>query len=87
MPKSVPFEQVLSNYLKDPEKAMSYLKSALEENDPELFQAALQDVMNVHQAGMPMTLTLPRLVDSLKRHGVDEAVIQSVITDVGLSAA
>jgi DNA-binding phage protein len=87
MPKSVPFEQVLNNYLKDPEKAMSYLKSALEENDPELFQAALQDVMNVHQAGMAMTLTLPRLVDSLKRHGVDEAVIESVITDVGLSAA
>jgi DNA-binding phage protein len=66
MPKSVPFQQVLSSYLQDPEKAMSYLKSALEEEDPQLFQVALQDVLQVHGEAIALTTTLPKLVDTIR---------------------
>jgi DNA-binding phage protein len=86
MPKSVPFEQVLDRYLQDPEKAMSYLKSALEEDDPILFQAALQDVLRVQKEAIVLTDTLPKLVSSLQRHGVTEDVIQAVITDMSITA-
>jgi DNA-binding phage protein len=48
MTKSVPFSMVLNNYLKDPQKALSYLQSASEENDPALFLTALRDVMRVY---------------------------------------
>jgi DNA-binding phage protein len=82
MPKSVPFEQVLNNYLQDPKKAMSYLKSALEENDPELFQAALQDVINLNKEAIAMTSIIPKLAASLQRHGIDEEAIDAVITEI-----
>lgn len=84
MPKSVPFEQVLDRYLQDPEKAMSYLKSALEEDDPILFQAALQDVLRVQKESIVLTDTLPKLVNSLQKHGVAEDVIQAVMIDMSI---
>ncbi len=87
MPKSVPFEVVLNDYLKTPERAMSYLKSAFEENDPELFQAALEDVIAVQKKRMIPLPTLPKLVESLQRHGVSEDVILSVVADMSNSAA
>jgi DNA-binding phage protein len=71
MPKSVPLEVVLNDYLKTPERAMSYLKSAFEENDPELFQAALEDVISVQEKALISLPTLPKLVESLQRHGVE----------------
>jgi hypothetical protein len=86
MPKSVPFEQVLSQYLQDPERAMSYLQNALAEDDPILFQAALQDVIDVRQTTIDMTSTLPKLVDSLKRHGVAASVIQAVVSEITIGA-
>ena len=79
MPRSVPFEQVLNEHLKAPERAMSYLKSAFEENDPELFQAALQDVISAQGQAMP---ALPKLVESLQRHGVGAATIAAVVADI-----
>jgi DNA-binding phage protein len=82
MPKSVPFQQVLSSYLQAPEKAMSYLKSALEEEDPQLFQAALQDVLQVHGEAIALNAMLPKLVDSLQKHGVKDEVIQAVMTEI-----
>ena len=82
MPKSVPFEVVLNDYLKTPERAMSYLKSAFEENDPELFQAALEDVIAVHEKNLLSLPMLPKLVASLQRHGVSEEIISSVVADL-----
>ena len=87
MPKSVPFEVVLNDYLKTPERAMSYLKSAFEENDPELFQAALEDVMAVQEKSMISLPILPKLVESLQRHGVSEDIIISVVADMNAAAA
>jgi hypothetical protein len=87
MPKSVPFEVVLNDYLKTPERAMSYLKSAFEENDPELFQAALADVIAVQEKILISLPTLPKLVESLQRHGVSEDIITSVVADMNDSAA
>jgi hypothetical protein len=86
MPKSVPFEAVLNNYLKTPDRAMSYLKSAFEENDPELFQAALQDVIMVQGKSLISLPPLPKLVESLQRHGVSEDVINAVVADMSDSA-
>lgn len=87
MPKSVPFEVVLTDYLKTPERAMSYLKSAFEENDPELFQAALEDVIAVQEKNLISLPTLPKLVESLQRHGVSEDIIISVVADMNGAAA
>jgi hypothetical protein len=87
MPKSVPFEVVLNDYLKTPERAMSYLKSAFEENDPELFQAALEDVIAVQEKALISLPTLPKLVESLQRHGVSEDIIISVVADISNAAA
>ncbi len=87
MPKSVPFEVVLNDYLKTPERSMSYLKSAFEENDPELFQAALEDVISVHEKRMISLPTLPKLVESLQRHGISEDIITSVVADMRDAAA
>ena len=82
MPRSIPFEVVLNDYLRNPERAMSYLKSAFEENDPELFQAALQDVISVQKIALFSVPTLPKLVESLQRHGVSEDIILSVVADL-----
>lgn len=82
MPKSVPFEAVLNDYLKTPERAMSYLKSAFEENDPELFQAALQDVIRVQGKSLISLPPLPKLVESLQRHGVSNDVISAIVADM-----
>jgi hypothetical protein len=82
MPKSVPFEIVPNEHLQAHERAMSYLKSAFEENDPELFQAALQDVISVQKPMLPPMPMLPKLVESLQRHGVGEAIITAVVADI-----
>jgi hypothetical protein len=82
MPKSVPFEQVLNNHLQDSERAMSYLKSALEENDPQLFNTALQDVIKAQNQPPTSTATIPKLIESLQRHGVGTEIITAVIADI-----
>jgi hypothetical protein len=82
MAKSVPFEVVLNDYLKTPERAMSYLKSAFDENDSELFQAALKDVIVAQGKSLISLPVLPRLVASLQRHGVSEDIISAVVADM-----
>ena len=44
MPRSVSYQGELLNYLQDPQKAVVYLNTALEEGDPELFVVALRNV-------------------------------------------
>ncbi|NJK30060.1 MAG: hypothetical protein HC851_07155 [Acaryochloris sp. RU_4_1] len=82
MAKSVPFERVLNNHLQDPERAMSYLKSALEEDDPQLFNAALQDVIQAQSQPLTVMPTIPKLIESLQRHGVGTEIITAIITDL-----
>ena len=85
MAKSVPFESVLISYLTDPVKAMSYLQSALEENDPDLFLAALRDVAEVQGVISSQASSLPKLsevVESLRRHGVSDDVITAVLSEL-----
>ncbi len=85
MTRSVPFSAVLNDYLKNPEKAITYLQSALEEGDPELFLATLRDVasaqgvLSTPAAGLP---ELSKLVESLRRHGVRDEVISAVLAEV-----
>jgi DNA-binding phage protein len=83
MTNNVPFKTFLNEYLQDSETAISYLKSALEENDPELFNAALKSVVDA-QKGTPIALS--QLVDSLHRHGIREETIQAVIMDISALA-
>ncbi len=44
MPKSVPYEEYLTESLKDPKLAEEYLKAALEDSDPRVFLQALRNV-------------------------------------------
>jgi len=44
MPKSRSYEQELTGYLQDPERAVAYFNAALEEGDLDLFLSALQNV-------------------------------------------
>jgi DNA-binding phage protein len=83
MAKSVPFSTVLNNHLKDPQKALSYLQSALEENDPVLFLAALRDVAQVQGVALEAENSqLSELLESLRRHGVSDEVIRAALADV-----
>ncbi|NJP11535.1 MAG: hypothetical protein HC866_20385 [Leptolyngbyaceae cyanobacterium RU_5_1] len=85
MTRSVPFSTVLNDYLKDPEKAIAYLQSALEEGDTELFLVTLRDVASaqgVLSTPVPELPELPKLVESLRRHGVRDEVITAVLAEV-----
>jgi hypothetical protein len=61
---------------------MSYLKSALEEEDIELFNAALQSVIKAQSQISTAIPDLPKLTESLQRHGVSTEIITAVITDL-----
>jgi DNA-binding phage protein len=51
MPKSRSYEQELTGYLQDTERAIEYLNAALEEGDQELFTIALQNVAKARGKG------------------------------------
>ena len=51
MPKSRSYEQELTGYLQDPERAVAYLNVALEEGDLDLFLSALQNVAKAKNKG------------------------------------
>jgi hypothetical protein len=85
MPKSVPFKQVLNAYLQDPEKAMSYLRSALEENDPVLFEAVMQDVIKAQGPSGRLMPFLTKLADSLQRDGAEEEMIKAIVAEMSES--
>lgn len=85
MPKSVPFKLVLNAYLQDPDKAVSYLISALEEKDPALVEIIIQDVMKAQgQAGRSMFF-LTKLVDRLQQQDVEEERIQAIVAEMSES--
>jgi hypothetical protein len=88
MAKSVPFGVVLNSYLKDPERALSYLQSALEENDPDLFRLALRDVAAVQGVLDNPASNLPELselIASLRRQGVTEDILAAALTEANSS--
>jgi DNA-binding phage protein len=66
MAKCIPFEVVLNDYLKTPERTISYLKSTFEENNPDLFQAALQDVITAQGESLISLSPLSKLVENLQ---------------------
>jgi hypothetical protein len=85
MSKSVPFKPVLNVYLQDPDKAISYLISALEEKDPALVVIVMQDVMKAQgQAGRSMSF-LTKLVDRLQQQDVEEKRIQAIVAEMSES--
>jgi hypothetical protein len=85
MPKSVPFKPVLNAYLQNPDRAVSYLISALEEKDPALVEIVIQDVMKAQgQAGRSMSF-LTKLVDRLQQQDVEEERIQAIVAEMSES--
>lgn len=44
MPRSAPYDELLTEILRDKERAIAYLNAALEENDPRVFLIALRNV-------------------------------------------
>lgn len=44
MPKSRAYQDELTVYLQDPQRAIAYLNGALEEGDPDFFLSALKNV-------------------------------------------
>ncbi|MEB3337023.1 MAG: hypothetical protein VKJ46_06145 [Leptolyngbyaceae bacterium] len=88
MVRSVTFGVVLKDYLRDAQKAMAYLQSALEENDPQLFLAALRDVAEVQGVLAAPASSMPelsKLLESLRRHGVSDEVITTALAEVNAS--
>jgi probable addiction module antidote protein len=45
MPRSVPYDDLLKDMLKDEERALAYLNAALDEQDPRIFLIALRNVI------------------------------------------
>jgi probable addiction module antidote protein len=43
-----PFDDLLKEWLRDPEEAAEYLNTALEDKDPRVFLLALRDVSEAH---------------------------------------
>jgi hypothetical protein len=82
MPKSIPFAIVLQEQLKDPEQFLVDLKTAFLENDPELFDVALQDGINAQGHNIILRPVLNKLAESLQRHGVGKEVLTAVLDDI-----
>jgi DNA-binding phage protein len=80
--KSVPFGVVLNHYLQYPEKAVSYLQSALEENDPDGFQLALRDVAEAQGVLTISGVDMPELVASLRRLGVSADTLTATLSEM-----
>ncbi|MGI0495504.1 DNA-binding protein [Alkalinema pantanalense CENA528] len=85
MTRSVPFSVILNDYLKDPDRALSYLQDALEEGDLELFLETLRDVavaQGVVSNSIEQLPELSQLVEGFRRHGVSDEVIAAVLAEV-----
>jgi DNA-binding phage protein len=62
MPKSRAYQDELMVYLQDSQRAIAYLNGALEENDPDFFLLALQNVARARG----------KSVDFVSEEGVEE---------------
>jgi DNA-binding phage protein len=82
MARSVPFGVVLNHYLQDPERAVSYLQSALEENNPDGFQLALRDVAQAQGVLTISGVDMPELVTSLRRLGVSADTLTAALSEM-----
>jgi DNA-binding phage protein len=68
MPKSRSYEQELTGYLQDTERAIEYLNAALEEGDQELFTIALQNVANARGKDQDWVARLASQTPSIGRN-------------------
>jgi len=89
VPPSFPIEDFLDRRLSDPEEAIGYLNTCLEEEDPGLFLLALQDVIRA-QGGMAKVskktqLNREGLYDMLSKKGNPRlSSLEAVLEALGL---
>lgn len=85
MPRSVSYQGELLNYLQDPQKAVVYLNTALEEGDPELFVVALRNVADAQG----LANAFPQNNESLSAGAIDIEThsLLKLLKDLGLGLA
>lgn len=89
VPPSFPIEDFLDRRLADPEEAIGYLNTCLEEDDPGLFLLALQDVIRA-QGGMAKVskktqLNREGLYDMLSKKGNPRlSSLEAILEALGL---
>lgn len=76
-PKSVPFAIVLQSQLKDPGKALSYLYTALAENDSEILDAALQDVISAQRQNIVLSHCLSQITPKIATSIIISSTVNS----------
>lgn len=88
MRKTKPFHDYLIESLKDPNEAAEYLNAVLEEDDPQLFLAALRDVADAYgmsKIAQKTDLNRPSLYRMLSKEGNPEIYsIFALLAAIGL---
>ena len=91
---TVPYEEILSRDLQDPEEAAAYLNAALEdasENGADIFLLALRDVAKargIRQLAQDTQLSRESLYRTLSRKGNPRfSTLEAVLESVGLKLA
>ena len=92
--RTVPYEEILSRDLQDPEEAAAYLNAALEdaaENGADVFLLALRDVAKargMRQLAQDTQLSRESLYRTLSRKGNPRfSTLEAVLESVGLKLA
>ena len=92
--RTVPYEEILSRDLQDPEEAAAYLNAALEdaaENGTDVFLLALRDVAKargMRQLAQDTQLSRESLYRTLSRKGNPRfSTLEAVLESVGLKLA
>ena len=92
--RTIPYEEILSRDLQDPEEAAAYLNAALEdasENGADVFLLALRDVAKargMRQLALDTQLSRESLYRTLSRKGNPRfSTLEAVLESVGLKLA
>ncbi len=85
MPRSLSYQGELLKYLHDPQKAVVYLNTALEDGDPELFVVALRNVAEAQGLANAMPQNNQSL--SAEAIGAEIRSLLKLLKDLGLGLA
>ena len=85
MPRSVSYQGELLKYLHDPNKAVVYLNTALEEGDPERFVMALRNVAEAQ--GLVDAIAHNKQSSSPEAISMETHSLLKLLKDLGLGLA
>ena len=89
--KSIQYDELLGDLLKDPKEAAAYLSEALEDDDPRVFLMALKDVVRAQEIGVKKlaeksSLNRENLYRTLSKRGNPRLTsLQSILHAIGFN--